>query len=61
MTAEQRVWRGVTAALIASVVLVGFSDLCFSDQISGATQDNALRFSYVRLYCTPDDDRISRT
>jgi len=51
MTAEKRVWRGVTAALLASVVLVGFSDL-----ISGATQDNASRFSYVRLYCTPDNE-----
>ena len=51
MTAEKRVWRGVTAALIASVALVGFSDL-----ISGATQDNASRFSYVRLYCTPDNE-----
>ena len=51
MTADKRVWRGVTATLLASVVLVSFSDL-----ISGATQDNASRFSYVRLYCTPDNE-----
>src|SRR5262249_11761687 len=50
MTAEKRVWRGVTAALIASVVLVGFSDL-----VSGATQHNGSRFSSPRLYCAPDN------
>jgi hypothetical protein len=52
MTAEKRVWRRVSAALIASAVLVGFSAII----PSATAQDNASRFSYVRLYCTPDNE-----
>ena len=51
MTAEKRVWRRVSAALIASAVLVGFSAII----PSATAQDNVSRFSYVRLYCTPDN------
>lgn len=52
MTAEKRVWRRVSAALIASAVLVGFSAII----PSATAQDNSSSFSYVRLYCTPDNE-----
>ena len=52
MTAEKRVWRRVSAALIASAVLVGFSAII----PSATSQDNSSSFSYVRLYCTPDNE-----
>ena len=52
MTAEKLAGRRVCAALIASAVLVGFSAII----PSATAQDNSSSFSYVRLYCTPDNE-----